>query len=496
MDALEAWGDSRFDRAPKTIRAYFQRSGIYIFLISFACVYYLSNGPLLLEHYDLGWHLAAGDLIRDRGNIPFQDPWSFTLGDKQWYNLSWLWDVIASVLFQYTKFSGLTLFVVACGAVIVGYLTSICLSSGASATAVCISVFSACLLYPSFATPPNIYLAASPNTATMLFCVIFYGECLKRTRCFLLPVMMALWANLHGGFVLGFLIVGIFCGAALLRRDWVNFKIYSFAGAGCLVAICINPLGWHIYDGVVATLGHFVQAYITEWLSYFQNITMPGSIPGVVYILIFIGFELRYRGSSPVPLESRLLSWLFLFLGLYQFRYMSFFFLFSTVALALHIDRLLPKQLNNFEVQKSLLAAGIIGACALPLTFMQIKPALELPQMLSEQDALYLQTHFSHARLLNHWNVGGLLIFRTQGAVPVFVDGRAATAYPDDLLRDYFKLAELEISETAWDTVLEKYQIDTVLWVKAHEQLRRFLVDKRGWKEEYAGMYESIYVKP
>ena len=496
MDALEAWGDSKFDRWPKTIRPYFQSSGIYIFLISFACVYYLSNGPLLLEHYDLGWHLAAGDLIRDRGNIPFQDPWSFTLADKQWYNLSWLWDVIASVLFQYTSFSGLTLFVVACGAVIVGYLTSICLSSGASAVTVCISVFSACLLYPSFATPPNIYLAASPNTATMLFCVIFYGECLKRTRCFLLPVMMVLWANLHGGFVLGFLIVGIFCGAALLRRDWVNFKIYSFAGVGCLVAICINPLGLHIYDGVVATLGHFVQAYITEWLSYFQNITMPGSIPGVVYILIFIGFELRYRGSSPIPLESRLLSWLFLFLGFYQFRYMSFFFLFSTVALALHIDRLLPKRLNNFEVQKSLLAAGIIGACALPLTFMQIKPALELPQMLSEQDALYLQTHFSHARLLNHWNVGGLLIFRTQGAVPVFVDGRAATAYPDDLLRDYFKLVELEISETAWDTVLEKYQIDTVLWVKAHEQLRRFLVDKRGWKEDYAGMYESIYVKP
>ena len=496
MDALEAWGDSKFDRWPKTIRAYFQSSGIYIFLISFACVYYLSNGPLLLEHYDLGWHLAAGDLIRDRGNIPFQDPWSFTLADKQWYNLSWLWDVIASVLFQYTSFSGLTLFVVACGAVIVGYLTSICLSSGASAVAVCISVFSACLLYPSFATPPNIYLAASPNTATMLFCVIFYGECLKRTRCFLLPVMMVLWANLHGGFVLGFLIVGIFCGAALLRRDWVNFKIYSFAGVGCLVAICINPLGLHIYDGVVATLGHFVQAYITEWLSYFQNITMPGSIPGVVYILIFIGFELRYRGSSPIPLESRLLSWLFLFLGFYQFRYMSFFFLFSTVALALHIDRLLPKRLNNFEVQKSLLAAGIIGACALPLTFMQIKPALELPQMLSEQDAHYLQTHFSHARLLNNWNVGGLLIFRTQGAVPVFVDGRAATAYPDDLLRDYFKLVELEISETAWDTVLEKYQIDTVLWVKAHEQLRRFLVDKRGWKEDYAGMYESIYVKP
>ena len=496
MDALEAWGSSELDRGPKTIRPYLYRSGIYIFLISFACVYYLSNAPLLLGHYDLGWHLAAGDLIRDRGNIPFQDPWSFTLGDRQWYNLSWLWDVIASVLFQYTKFGGLTFFVVACGAVIVAYLTSVCLSSGASTIAVCISVFSACLLYPTFATPPNIYLAASPNTATMLFCAIFYGECLRRTRCFLLPVMMVLWTNLHGGFLLGLLIVGLFSGVALLRRDWANFKIYSFAGVGCFIAIFINPLGWHIYDGLTATLGHFAQAQITEWLSYFQNMTLPGSIPGIIYIFIFIALETRDRGARPIPLESRLLSWLFLFLGIYQFRYMSFFFIFSTVPMAFHIDRLLPRKLNNLEVQRSLLAAGIIGACALPLTYVQVEADLGLPKMLSEQDALYLETHFPHARVLNHWNVGGILIFFTRGAVPVFVDGRSATAYPDALLHDYFKLSELEVDEAAWDTALAKYHIDAVLWVKAHEQLRRFLVGKRGWKEEYSGLYETVYVKP
>ena len=89
------------------IRPAFQNLGMYIFLISVACVYYVVNTPFMLGHYDLGWHLAAGDLIRERGNIPFQDPWSFTLEDKRWYNLSWAWDVIASVLFQYTGFSGL-----------------------------------------------------------------------------------------------------------------------------------------------------------------------------------------------------------------------------------------------------------------------------------------------------------------------------------------------------------------------------------------------------
>ncbi|HWY61897.1 MAG TPA: hypothetical protein VNW15_08365 [Rhizomicrobium sp.] len=477
------------------IGSYIQKSGIYIFLISSACAYYLLNAQLLLGHYDLGWHLAAGDLIRHQGHIPVQDPWSFTSAGRQWFNLSWLWDVFASALFQYANFRGLLLFVVACGAAIVGCLTSICLRSGASAIAVCISVLSACLLYPAFTAFPNIYLAASPNISTMLFSVVFYGECLKRTkRVFLLPAIMLLWANLHGGFLIGFFIVGIFCGVALLRRDWANFRIYGFVAAGCFIATFINPLGWHIYEGATSTLGNFVQAYITEWWPYYRNITLPGSIPGILYILIFVALELRYRGFC--PLEARLLSWLFLFLGLYQFRYMSFFFIFSTVPLALHLDRLLPKRLNNLEAERSLLFAGIVAACALPFAYMQIDPALGLPPMLSEQDVLYLETHYPHARLLNHWNYGGIFIFRTRGAIPVFVDGRASTAYPDALLRDYFKLGQSEVNETAWDAVLEKYQIDTVLWMKTHEELRRFLVGKRGWKEAYTGSYASIYVKP
>jgi hypothetical protein len=496
MVVLEAWQNSRLEKKPKTIGAYFHQSGIYIFLISIVSLLYILSASLMLCHFDLGWHLAAGDLIRDRGGIAFQDPWSFTLGNKQWYNLSWLWDVIASVIFQYSRFSGLVLFTVACGAVIVGYLTSACLSRGASAVAACASVFFVCLLYPSFATTPNVYLSASPNTCTMLFCVIFYVECLKRTRSFLLPVLMVLWANLHGGFPLGFLIIGVFCGVALLRRDRADFATYVIAGIGCFAAIFINPLGWHIYDGLTATLGHFVQANITEWQSYYMNMTMPGSIPGIMYIFLFCALDLRFGALRATLLESRLLAWLFLFLGIYQFRYLSFFFLFSTVPLALYLDRLLRNRFEDYQIRGLLLAAGIAVACALPLTFMQMEPAFGLAELLSQRDAVYLETHFSHARLLNHWNVGGLLIFRTKGTVPVFVDGRAATAYPDDLLRDYFTLVHWDVDEAAWDTVLAKYRIDTVLWVKQHEQLRRFLVDKRGWKEEYTGSYESIYVKP
>jgi hypothetical protein len=475
--------------------AHLQRSGIYVFLIVSACLYYLLNAPLLLGHYDLGWHLAAGDLIREQGAIPFHDSWSFTAGAQQWFNLSWLWDVFAAVLLQHVNFSGLMFFVVACGAAIVGYLTFICLSSGASPIAVCISVLSACLLYPAFSAYPNIYLAASPNIATMLFSVIFYGECLRRSkRVFFLPAIMLLWANLHGGFLLGLFIIGIFGGVALLRRDWASFKIYGFVGSACFIATFINPLGWHIYEGLTTVLGHFSQHYITEWWPYYRNITVPGSIPGIIYILMFVGLELRY-GRLSSPIEPRLLSWLFLFFGLYQFRYMAFFFLFSAFPFALHLDRLLSKELKNAAVQGPLLAAGMAVACALPLVYARL-PALGLPPMLSEQDVRYLEIHFPHARLLNHWNYGGILIFLDRGAIPVFIDGRASTAYPDAVLRDYFPLGQSEVNEAAWDMVLKKYQIDTVLWVRAHEELRRFLVEKRGWKEVYTGLYASVYRKP
>ena len=495
MDAREDWSRSGIDGRQAAPGRHLHGLEVYVFLIAFLCVFYLSNGPLLLGHYDLGWHLAAGDLIRQRGEVPFQDPWAFTLGDKRWYNLSWLWDVMASVLYQHASFAGIVLMVVASGAVIAGYLAFCGLSSGASPLAVCIAVFAACLLYPCYEASPNMYLAASPNVATMLFAVVFYGECLRRRGWFLLPPMMILWVNLHGGFMLAFPILGVFGGLALLRRDWTNFRNYCLAGVGCFIAIFVNPLGWHVYDGVRATLGHFVQADIGEWRSYFHNIELPGSIPGIAYALTFVALELRYRSSTRVPLEARVLAWLFLFLGLYQFRYTAFFFIFSSVPMALHIDRLLPKRLSGFEVQRAMLAASVVGILLLPFTFMQVRPALALPDMLSEEDARYLEAHSAHAHLLNHWNIGGLLIFRTQGSVPVFVDGRAATAYPDELLRDYLKLVRWDIDEATWDKLISKYEINAVLWVRAHDPLRHFLVSERGWKEDYTGAYVSLYTR-
>lgn len=470
---------------------------IYVILIALACLYYIANARIMLGHYDLGWHIASGDLIRSRGSIPFQDPWAFTLGDKQWINLSWLWDVIASIAYEYAGFQGIAMIVLPCGAIIVGCLTWITLGRGASPLAVCAAVLASAVFYPAFATPPNIYLAAAPNTSTMLFSVIFYALCLKRKARYLLPPIMALWANLHGGFVMGLLIISLFGAMALFRRDWVNFKYLGLTGIACLAATLINPLGWHIYVGVIETLGHFVQAHITEWRPYFENFQVPGSISGLAYILIFVALELRNGRTVDVPLEPRVFAWLFLGLGFYEYRYMSFFYLFSTIPLALHFDLILPEGPKALFAERNLRTASGVLMCAVPAMFMLQAPALAFADdLISDQDASYFEANLSHARVLNHWNVGGPLIARAHGKVPVFIDGRAATAYPDSLLRDYFRLATWDIDESAWADALEKYRIDAVLWPTVHVPLRDFLVNKRGWKEQYMGIHETLYTRP
>lgn len=466
--------------------------GVTLFVIACACTYYLRNTAALLGHFDLGWHLAAGDLIRQLGQVPQHDPWSFTAGDKPWFNLSWLWDVLASWIYQHAGLAGLVLLTVGCGAVIAGCLMAIALRAGARALPAGVAVLFACLLYPSFSSYPNVYLAASPNMATMLCFVVFFGACVKPSRALLaLPLVMAAWANLHGGFMLGLFLIGFFAGFALVRREMRNLALYVATGMGCLAATLVNPLGWHIYQGVADTLGNPAAGQIGEWMPIYHNIHFPGSLPSLFYILFFAFVELRYR--TPCRAETRILSWLFLLAGLYQFRYLAFFFLFSTVPMALWLDRMLPARRDTGRL---FLVAGLIMSCAVPLAYWQTAPYFSLPQLVSQADARFLKTHFAHTRLLNHWNFGGLIIFYDRGAVPLFVDGRAATAYPQSLLNDWFKLGREEVNPADWDMVLQKYRIQTIIWVKTHDAFRRYLVGTRGWKEAYTGQFVSIYARP
>ena len=257
MDAVQAWRGGT-DGGSGTIGSFLQRFGIYVFLISIASAYYLLNAPILLGHYDLGWHLAAGDLIRARGSIPLHDPWSFTAATKPWINLSWLWDVIASLLFQETGFGGLVAVDRCLRRRHRRHISppSACAAAPRRSRFASPSCRRLCFIPPSRRSPMSI----SPLRPTWRQCCLpsssMANACGQAGAWFLLPALMMLWANLHGGFLIGLFIVGFFGAVALLRRDWRNFKIYGAVAAACFIAALVNPLGWHIYQGTTATLGN------------------------------------------------------------------------------------------------------------------------------------------------------------------------------------------------------------------------------------------------
>ena len=258
-------------------------------------------------------------------------------------------------------------------------------------------------------------------------------------------------------------------------------------------ATLVNPLGWHVYAGVLSTLGHFVQQYITEWQPYYTMMRVPQCIPTCLYVLIFVVLELTGRGN--VPIEARILSWCFLLLGIWQQRYLSIFFLFSTLPVALHLSGLrwaLVRQTTNGPL---LAVAGLFLFCLLPVLYWRAVPKRRGRPDYPDAELAYLERNFPHARLLNHWNYGGFLIFAGRGNPRVFVDGRAATRLSGRSAARLFRAGHLGGRRTRLDARAAKYGIDAVLWPKAHAQLASFLVGKENWTQVYSGNVASLYVK-
>jgi hypothetical protein len=282
---------------------------------------------------------------------------------------------------------------------------------------------------------------------------------------------------------------------ALLRRDFSLFGRYVAFGLVSVAVTFVNPVGAAVYEGVLGTVGHFALDHITEWMPFFRIVGYPECLPLCLYALVFAALELANIRARPI--EARLLSWAFLIAGIWKLRYLSLFLVFSTVPLALHLDHLLPRVFARRVNDRHLGLAGAALLCCLPLLCWRSVPPNPglLPQIYPRAEIDWLIAHPPHAHLLNHWNYGGFLIFRTRGAIPVFVDGRSATAYPDSLLHDYFPLMNLQVDPATWQRVLAKYRIDTIMWPKAHTALQDYLTGS-GWQLAYSGPIANIYVKP
>ncbi|MEQ1705499.1 MAG: hypothetical protein ABL867_05945 [Rickettsiales bacterium] len=488
---------------PKTINR-FPPHPLVSCVFSLFIVLYWQAADIFLRHHDIGWHVAAGQQIRNLMAIPKYDRWSFTAGDTVWLNISWLWDVAVSKIYEIGGFAPLVWATIILGALLCATLARICLSLGISTLLVLFGVILVGLIFPFYQPPWDYVLSIAPQAISLLFFLIFYAWILDLSvgkyskKLFLLPLLMVLWVNLHGAFILGFMLIGGAFLTSLITNKFVAAKYCVFLGIACAVAVTINPLGIHIIDAVMRSMNGAGNASITEWQPFEISINLASA-----YLLLFV-MMVQWRRAD-IPVFCRIIVFICLVAGLLQKRNFVYFLFTSLPVLLMSIEpwllrfKRVSERIADIEkdmaksriaVFAALFAGFILCAASTPWAMQKRFPqGVSLPEeFYPEEEIAYLRSRLTGETLepiFNNWNFGGHLIFSLRDKVKVYIDGRADTAYPASLismpLQEQYK--NLEKNTPIRFAIMPNYQPISQIYFKQNPH----------WKQVFSGKVATIF---
>jgi hypothetical protein len=228
---------------------------------------------------DIWGHLAIGGLYYDTGHIRQTDPFSYVTGGREWMNHEWLTEVILSRLFSIAGPTGLIVLKAALGLAVLGIIYVRLCRRGLSALRAGIIVVAVI----HFLTP--FFITVRPHLATfaLLFVMLLMIDALDRDAArwlWTVPLIFALWANLHPGFLVGLGVLWIYTVIEFTTR-WLRSSTQCAAPRGCaapragisrviaaavgaVVATGVNPWGFKLL-GFLWHTATVPRPEITEW---------------------------------------------------------------------------------------------------------------------------------------------------------------------------------------------------------------------------------------
>jgi hypothetical protein len=241
----------------------------------------LTSGALvkgLLGDAGIGWHIRTGELIRTTHAVPRVDPFSSIMQGRPWFAWEWLYDWVVGVLHAWSGLNGVVLLT---GVVIA--LTFALVFRRMMARGAHLPVAIVILLVALSAS--SIHFLARPHVVSWLLTVIWFGV-LERFEAegnwrhlAVLPPTMLAWVNLHGGFLVGLALLGIYCvGSAVFGWSARNVsekaaalaraKVIAITGVVCALCTLANPYGYQLHVHIYRYLSdRFLMDHIDEFLS-------------------------------------------------------------------------------------------------------------------------------------------------------------------------------------------------------------------------------------
>jgi hypothetical protein len=368
-----------------------------------------AGGPL--SDPDVWWHVRTGRYVLDHHAIPHTDPWSFTAPHGSWVPTSWLSDVLLALVDRTSGYAGLRVLrlLLALAVVVATWL----LARSCARTTQDASLATGLAV---LAVAP--FLRERPQVLSLVL-VAWLAHRVQRVLAGEMPKVLPLvavcwlWANLHGMWVL--LPVAVL-GAGVLA--WCEDRSRVPLAARCTtiallswLAVLVTPVGPRLawWPWIVRRAA----APITEW----QPTVLTSGV-GLPLLLLLAVLAVRWaRSRLPVPWTRVGYVLAVALFGLLAYR--------NVAPAALLLVPELARSSQPLEHVPRAPRAGLVAAglgLALAAVNLGTATSVSADQPVALVDRL--ADRGQEVRLLNHYDVGGLVTGRASPPAHVAIDGR------------------------------------------------------------------------
>ncbi len=447
---------------------------------------------------DMWWHVKVGQSILATHHFPTIDHYSFTVSGQPFLAYERLGEVFIALATKVAGVQGLDalLLIMSCAVLLALYYLAT-LRSGNSKAGIVAAAVLFVLASPSFSLRPQMlgYLFL----ILTLTCLELFRQG-KRGALWFLPLIMLLWVNTHGSWIIGLGAVFVYWMSGLFDFTWggivaqpwnVQERIrISFSFLLCIAALPFTPYG------VRTAVSPFEFAFslpvniagIQEWEP------MPFNLPGgKLFLLLLLGFifmQVAYR-----------FTWRFSEIGLFLFgtmmaclhlRFLLIFVPFFAPLFATIVARWMPpydRAKDKWVLNLAIMAAVVAGM----IFYFPSRPELE--QTVSEhfpgKAVAYLAQHPAPEPMFNSYGFGGYLVWSRGPEHKVFIDGRGDVYERGGVLSDYLYISHIKPGALA---VLDGYGVQSCLLVH-DEAMTTLLAASPKWRRVYTDDVSSLFVR-
>lgn len=468
---------------------------------------------------DLWGHLAFGQLFLRSGHIVARDPFSYSAPGHQWHDPEWLSEILMALCYNVWGGLGLKLMKFACTGAIFVLLALAIAETGAGATVQCgVLIATALGIGLELQIRPQLFTFLS---MAALLAILSRDNYRHRAPLWLAIPVLALWTNLHGGFLVGLMMLAVYTGVStvidlIAGRGFSHGIKLAAITATVALATLINPYGvgeWITVSNSV--LNPVTRNAIQEWrpLLTIMTATWHSSHVGLVYYLLVLGIIAVFiltlvikplAGDLPLVaiaaiicaaafLSVRHVPLAIIAMSLPITRRLGLWFddhrdATSNADLASHDSTMRPARIGSkWYSQLFLFALAFLLALQTGLFSSRLPETIAYP----DGALAFMRQHGLHGNLLDDFNWGDYLIFHTAPQSKVFIDGRYDFIYPNCVVDDFLAFS---FNEPAAVQMLASYPHDFVL-IPPDCRAYPLMTSRKDWTLLYRDQFSALFAR-